>query len=81
MVESDLARAIFHLLAVTPDLLWRSYTIYSLTSVIRHWSWLVKELSGKNVFVKCQHVKPGMYQKYDTVDEACQNLRGDFAVR
>lgn len=31
LVESDLARLVFHLLAVTPDLLWRSYTIYSLT--------------------------------------------------
>lgn len=81
LVESDLARAVFHLLAVTLDLLWRSYTIYSLTSIICHWSWLVKELSGKNAFVKFQHVKPGKFQKYDIVDEACQNLRGDCAVR
>lgn len=35
----------------------------------------------KNVIVKCQRVKPGMYQKYDTVDDACQNLRGDSAFR
>lgn len=54
LVESHLARAVFHLIAVTPDLLWRSCAIYSLTSIICHWSWLVKELSGKNVFVKCQ---------------------------
>lgn len=31
--------------------------------------------------MKCQHVEPGMYQTYDTVDDACQNLRGDSVVR
>lgn len=81
LLESDLSRAVFHLLAVTPGLLWRSYTIYSSTSVICHWSWLVKKLSEKSVFLKCQHVKPGKYQKYDTVYKTCQNLRGDCAVR
>lgn len=78
LVESDVARAVFCLLAVTPDLLRKSYTVYSLTSIICHWSWLVKELSGKNVFVKRQHIKPGMYQKYDTVDEACQKSERRF---
>lgn len=75
------------MLVVTPSLLsvpkiQRNDTIYS-----PGFNHLSLELASKgtvrkkNVIVKCQRVKPGMYQKYDTVDDACQNLRGDSAFR